>query len=152
MEQKPITNNINLDKYIIKEFPIKNNSEKYINEIEYKFEKIYNDINKFGSGLVNTLNPKPQPKLNSELLHWFGRFNAGPRDPKFVSKQEDCSGFTWINAGVMDQRASDFWKTAVDMMNWCVEHCSGRWSRTTSHLSFGFENDDDAMIFRLRWC
>jgi len=37
------------------------------------------------------------------------------------------------------------------VVNWCYEHCTGRWDR---FLKYGveFENKEDALYFKLAWC
>ena len=39
-----------------------------------------------------------------------------------------------------------------EMKVWCDENCTGIWKIHTAHaLYFQFENDQDAMMFMLRW-
>jgi hypothetical protein len=38
-----------------------------------------------------------------------------------------------------------------EMRHWCMDHCQGKWGEV-SLLFFSFENAEDALHFKLRWC
>lgn len=91
------------------------------------------------------------------------KFMTDPCDPKFV---ESCTLWTetnllvcteWINVWYSESSKPVSWETLTEMMDWCIEHCSGYWSRTTNaydieNLRFGFQIEEDAMAFKLQWC
>jgi hypothetical protein len=73
--------------------------------------------------------------------------------PSLLDNVTDCiTNWSFVTRQVVtvsDLKYTD--EELLDLREWCTENCTGKFSTLFSNVDWFFENDTDAMLFKLTW-